>query len=227
MSRPQNEILDDIILASGGEITSATRNGKLRDWLNAVSQPTTRQAPNFNGVSQYANAGVITLSGSFEIEVTVNLLDNSIEQWIYGDWVAVMQSVALRVSSGNVQFFISPNGSGSESISIPISTGVRKIRCGLVSGVDIFIDVDGVEVRQATVRTSVFASGESVFFGRKNGAGFYFNGQIYNLKIGDGSVYSFPMDDGWANNPTMSNTGSGADGTFVNMTEAAWVEIPA
>lgn len=48
-----------------------------------------------------------------------------------------------------------------------------------------------------------------------------------SLIINDGAIYNFPIDDGWANNPIMRNTGSGANGTFVNMTEASWVEIDA
>lgn len=48
---------------------------------------------------------------------------------------------------------------------------------------------------------------------------------IFNLRVNDGLVYNFPMDDGWSNNPTMRNVGSGTDGTFVNMTEAAWKEL--
>ena len=58
------------------------------------------------------------------------------------------------------------------------------------------------------------------------GAPWYANVIIYDITANGGAVYNFPCDDGWSNNPTMRNIGSGADGSFVNMTEAAWVEIP-
>ena len=61
--------------------------------------------------------------------------------------------------------------------------------------------------------------------GRRN-SGEFFNGLVYDVLINDGSVYNFPMDDGWANNPVMRNVGTGADGTFFNMTLPSWGRIP-
>ncbi len=32
----ENELLRQIVLASGGEVTSGTRNGLIKDWLRAL-----------------------------------------------------------------------------------------------------------------------------------------------------------------------------------------------
>lgn len=45
---------------------------------------------------------------------------------------------------------------------------------------------------------------------------------IYNLVVGNGSLYNYPIDDGWANNPVIRNTGSGADATLINGTPLGW-----
>jgi len=45
------------------------------------------------------------------------------------------------------------------------------------------------------------------------------------LKVGNGSVYNYPLDDGFANNPVIRNTAdlSGAtDGLAINFTAASW-----
>ena len=45
------------------------------------------------------------------------------------------------------------------------------------------------------------------------------------LKVDDGSVYNYPLDDGFANNPVIRNTAdlSGAtDGLAINFTAASW-----
>ena len=48
------------------------------------------------------------------------------------------------------------------------------------------------------------------------------------LKVGSGSVYNYPLDDGFANNPVIRNTAdlSGAtDGLAINFTAASWEVI--
>lgn len=205
MSRPQNEILDDIILASGGTITSQTRNGKLRDWLDAVSQPTTRQAPNFNGVSQYGDVNIPVFNGDL---VRFNFIA---EFSAYLDF----------------QVFI---GTNTRDVVWKRSNGTFGIRGScLLDGVPIQDGVtpvpDDSERHEFTLTSDSSDTLRYIAKGFRVDTG-YMDCPIFNLKVNDGSAYNFPMDDGWPNNPTMRNDGSGADGTFINMTEASWVEIP-
>ena len=46
---------------------------------------------------------------------------------------------------------------------------------------------------------------------------------IYDLIVNDGSVYNYPINDGWANNPVIANTGSSADATAINFNEERWI----
>ena len=192
---------------------------------------TGRLAPSFNSVSQYGNTGqrlvdVDNLDGfSFEIYIgdfsngtIISQADSSSENarefqvFILGD---------MEVNIGGVRSDI------LQSSQFPASGANLKLSFN-ASSVDVFIDGSLVNTsvytvgpaRQPTVNTWVFARGDGA-----GGVGFVKGGLAYNFKVNDGSVYNYPMDDGWANNPKMRNTGTGADGTFINMTEAAWVKI--
>lgn len=48
------------------------------------------------------------------------------------------------------------------------------------------------------------------------------------LRVGSGSVYSYPLDDGFANNPVIRNAADPSgltDGTAVNFTSDTWSEV--
>jgi len=52
-----------------------------------------------------------------------------------------------------------------------------------------------------------------------------FSGKIYDITKENGSVYNYPVDDGWSVNPTIANAGSGADATLTNGVESDWVNL--
>lgn len=186
------------------------------DLAGVVVAPTTRQVPNFNGISQYAAFQNTVLSGDFEISFNysaTNKNKSSLQAFVGGTGEYF---VALW-SDGGVRMYIGNNLVFNVSSSLIPDSGFMEL--SRVSGA-ISARVNGVE----------FANGNNsmdfeIFQLGRVGSGNYFEGLIYNFKINDGSVYNFPMDDGWTNNPAMRNTGTGADGTFINMTEASWQEI--
>ena len=61
------------------------------------------------------------------------------------------------------------------------------------------------------------------FIGRKFDNDRHVNITIENFVIGDGSVYNYPLNDGWASNPTLANIGSGGNNAIAeNFTEGNW-----
>jgi len=63
-----------------------------------------------------------------------------------------------------------------------------------------------------------------MYIGSFLGSGVFSSQSIYNLSIDGGAIYNYPLDDGFTNNPTARNLGSGADGAFVNNDAGAWGE---
>lgn len=186
----------------------------------------TRPAPNFNGVSQYGVLPDIPIpddgffmSGKFRAK---SLTGNQTIFW-----------------GGIVDFQFRLQGSTGARLSWFNGTQHAALISGLTLEIDeeytFTIETLGASGIRLTLGASQATNSDAVSLqalvseqqlGRRN-SGEFFNGLVYDVLINDGSVYNFPMDDGWTNNPTMRNTSTGADGTFVNMTEAAWVEIPA
>ena len=72
---------------------------------------------------------------------------------------------------------------------------------------------------KATMPPAINSSTSTRLFTRPQG-GFLMAGRIYDYSDSLGNV--LPLDDSFANNPTARNTGSGADATYINATEASW-----
>ena len=47
-------------------------------------------------------------------------------------------------------------------------------------------------------------------------------GLVWGFKVNDGSVYDYPINDGWLANPVITNLGSGADATAIDFQEVDW-----
>lgn len=230
MSNTRNGLLAQIVIALGGTVRNPdNRNMLLEDWRDAVGGggPTTRFAPNFNGVSQYAKPSDIVVSGDYSMRFKLksnNGLGSSAEVYIGND-----ASTSLSIASnGGGQFrFRTPRGGSINGAPFPPelvgSTATHTVTVSFV-GNNYEFRFDGILVGSGTtINTNTFTI--NAFGTYDTALNFFFNGMIYDFSDSNGNVY--PMDDGWPNNPTMRNTGSGANGTFINMTEAAWVEIPA
>lgn len=196
-----NKLLGDIVEASGGEITnSGSRNGLLRDWLDAESQvcvPLWQP----NGVNQQLSINAPVTPG---VDVRFTLVIS-----------AVADSIDTIFDT-------------SERTRVRLlSVGTWDIAGGslMVNGLSVS-DNDPLPSVGSIVKC-VFTSStitNLLYIGSFGGTGVFSSQSIYDLSIGDGSVYNFPLDDGFANNPTARNLGSGADGTFINNDAASWGE---
>lgn len=196
--------------------------------------PATRFAPNFNGLSQYGFfAQAEVYSGDFWIEITAELPNTtpSGNRALFGgsggggtspsSFVLYIDGAAQAITAQ-----IATTSGGRYDISVPIAShlsGKHIIRLSRVSGVwSMLIDNVIVDTYDSTAHGVINQSVRNI--GRWSTA-LYYEGMIYNYKDSHGNHY--PLDDGFDNNPVMRNAGSGQDGTFVNMTAAAWVEVLA
>lgn len=209
----RNKLLERIVLALGGTVTNPNnRNQLLYDWLTALGGPVppTRLAPNFNGVSQ---------SGSF----SASLVSGDLIHVSFIASTSARQGDSLLGRDSGLRLLWVTDSVRAVSLSGAVSSATLDGNA-IINGVTPWPDDNLEHVISISMGSSVNLNAVGASGG---GSGNFASLTIYNLKINDGSVYNFPMDDGWANNPTMRNTGSGANGAFVNMTEAAWVEVPA
>ena len=169
----------------------------------AQNQPQTRYVCNFNGVSQYGTLNIPVSPGdTVTVIAKVSADDNN--DYIFCEESSV--TIAFYRNTGYLFGY----------------AGISELRIdGVVSDV---VPTDGL---YHTYELDISTSGTIGFVGIRYTLTRHINGSIIGIKLNDGSVHNYPMDDGWVNNPTMRNTGTGADGTFINMTEASWVEVSA
>jgi hypothetical protein len=207
MSNTRNGLLAQIVQASGGTVTDASnRNSLLQDWLNAVSGPVGRWYFNFNGVDQYVQMSTINLSTGDTLEFKIkspSQIPVGTDDYFIGSSLAT-NKLAVRHHAGTGRLIWTGNATATFDGS-PITT--------------LFIlPLDGA------THTIVLTATQSCQFdlvGCDNYTSFGVS-PIFDIKVNDGSVYNFPLDDSFANNPVARNTGSGANGTYINATEASW-----
>lgn len=181
---------------------------KSTDFTESIEPaPTTRLAPNFNGVSQYA--------------ITQDM------DMVAGDVLHFDIIAPTALSASDRMLICESSGFKSRVRVVPDGSIVVDFGTLTIDGVEAStIPLDGVKHKCAFTATQAIKV--NLLAAQSNGAGVFLrfcDFPIFNVKLNDGSIYNFPMDDGWPNNPTMRNIGSGADGTFVNMTDTAWQEI--
>lgn len=161
-----------------------------------------------NGLSQYVSLPEIPIA--INDIVTFKILPGTVNP---AGGMAIIDS-----ESGNPRapVFALFNG----SLTMESWVGTMTINGVPNTGQNVF---DGAEKVVVVVASGVGAIGR---VGRGNGGlGAYANFPIYNLKVNDGSVYNYPIDDGPNNDPVIRNVAdpSGAtDGTVVNGTVPMW-----
>ena len=229
----RNKLLESIVLALGGTVTNPNnRNQLLYDWLIAKGgvPPQTRYAYSFNSIDSYIDSGEITLSGDFSVECdiqTTQAVDfaicdgskfNSLPTYalIYVDNPDGLQFLIKNPASGFDRYIF---GGRSE-----ITNGqVNNIKLSRV-GSELRAYVNSVQIGSSANIGTDDVTLEGLWFG---GSSRYMVGKGYNVKINDGSVYNFPINDRtFGVGAVIKNTGTGSDAVGVNLLESGWTEIP-
>lgn len=215
----RNKLLERIVLALGGTVTNPNnRNQLLQDWLNAVggSPPSTRLAANLNGLTQYAQLGSESVFASdFTISMTTTRQSETKALFGGGNISRIIEHQDGRIEIANNQ---SLNLFGALS-SIPVGQVFNLVLERVGSTVTVY--ADGANVGSGTYTESFSV----IYIGRSWNENLFRAGISYDYSDSNGNIHA--MNDGWPNNPTMANSGTGSNGTWINLTEASWEEITA
>lgn len=213
MSNTRNGLLAQIVQAAGGTVTdSSNRNSLLQDWLDAVSGPAGRWYFSGNGVDQYITTPSIVFNGdveSIKFSFNAETLQNSSIIGNRGSgafYFGLVSSGAFRLKVSGASYNV-PNLTYAAGVNYDVAIS----RVGTV----FTVTVNGIQ--------STLAAGDGQFTVSGIGSvvnALFFHGKIYNYSDSLGNV--FPLDDSFANNPVARNTGTGANSTYINATEASW-----
>ena len=184
-------------------------------------EPTTRSAPGLNGVDQWIQTQLITLSGDYELGFTIKPLTPQVgfNGIAYDSTGTTSAFIRFRNSDGFIQF----NGFSGTDIrvnAIP-STGVEDYRLVLKRvGTSLTLTVnDTIEYTGTTGLTDVTLNTWGT-----NGLSAS-NIRIYDIYANDKTQHDYPCDDGFDNSPTIRNRGGAGDGLIANATISTWQEI--
>lgn len=179
-----------------------------------------RQVALLDGNSQYISIPQIdlTIGDTVSIEILKSITDDD----ILSNSITSGAEDGLYIDTflGNVRAFYYRGGVASSVLSVPYNVG-EPLKITLLIENSPTLTVNGI---------SDMISGWSgvipfSYLGRRGAS--HRGTSAYNLKVNDGSVYNYPIDDTFVNNPVIRNTAdpSGAtDGTAILFTSATWVE---
>lgn len=189
-----------------------------------------RQVATFNGVSQYVSIPLVTLSGDFEIEMA------------FSPALVAAHLLADNTADAKSRIFYSGDDSKLE-VFMSDSTLVRFAWNSVVNS------LLNLEIKRVSSVWSAVLNGQSLGITSGQGSAGHLNinsicdqfgsptglsrfeGDMFGLKIWDGGdrntgtlVRDYPLNDGFANNPTIRDLANNQDGTAINFTEATWSE---
>lgn len=178
-----------------------------------------RQVPIFNGVSQrvnvswqqtsptsYIELGVIRTQATGNIEY---IADNSVAN----NYIRINSDGAIRCRFTETDASIRNVTTGILNVNQPYKLRVEFTS----SGFEVFLD--GVSQGSANFVIAQDLTGTWQTLGSRISTSYGISA-LFDVDFNNEAFY--PLDDGFANNPTARNT-LGVDGTFENMTSAAWV----
>jgi len=188
------------------------------DVISSQGHVSERYVFNSNGVNQYVmfNSPISLLSTdtlSFKFKAP-NSYPNTSSMLIAGN-----------TTSG---LFVFINSSGQYSDSFV--NNINRTLDGLPINDGDQMPTDG-EVHEISLGPSTFFNGNII---RSLGAQISDDGNnvslfsgfpIFDLKVNNGSVYNFPVDDG-PDSTVIRNTGTGPDATPINFLNSGWEKIP-
>ena len=190
----------------------------------------TRWVYNYNGVDSYVDSGEITLSGDFSVECDIQTTQAVDFAICDGSRFNSLPTYALIYvdNPDGLQFLIKNPVSGFDRYifggrSEIINGQVNNIKLSRV-GADLTAYVNSVQIGSGANIGAGDVTLEGLWFG---GQSRYMIGKGYNVKINNGSVYNYPINDRtFGAGAVIANTGTGPDATGVNLLESGWEKIP-
>ncbi len=185
-------------------------------------EPSTRLAPELNGVDQWIQTPEILINGDGEVGFKIQILSFGAYRGIaYGEVSGFMRQYAsdgalqLNNIAGRYDTFNIPPSTASETIYLKIKRELSNLTVTATHGngdVDMLVD--------AACNNDPISFTN---FGRNSGG--RSNVRIYDIYANDKSQHDYPCDDGFDNNPTIRNRGSAGNAVIASATLATWTEI--
>lgn len=181
----------------------------------SVRHSVCRQIATFNGTTQHITIPTVTLSGDFDFSVTIDDIDTATAGVMLGHPTDLTD--LLYFSGTTLVFRINLVETLAPAVlALNTEYVIRGVR---VAGA-ITITLNGVPVISTTNSTDY-----TIGLVGKRTIGTFLKGKIKNLLFPTAaSPRSYPIDDGFSNDPTIRDIASGQDGTAVLFTAGVWAE---
>lgn len=207
MARPQNIILNDIVVATGGTVTDPNnRNSLLQDWLDSLAA---RLVYDLDGIDDYISIPTVNLVSGDAVEFKYRGSQQLINQYF----------IDTRIS-GSGQFLII-NAAGATQLSgLTLNVDGNSVGNG-----DPWTFDDGIE-HDVMITSTVSSSLVKLFVKDIAPLAGYLTGEVYDISITAVSGNRFyPVNDGFPVNPLIADTLGGQDGAAMNFNESRWLTI--
>ena len=221
--KPMNQLLSEIVVKSGGTVTQYTRNGLLRDWLDALTV-VQRTFIDCDPLLQthYVLENPVTLSGDFRLEVDIALPLGAIGSLaLFSDNLGADLDW-FRIDASNSGLDAKFDGAFySDDGGLALNQNLNNVsfeRIGSTLTKRFGGEVAGVKVGVSTATVIVGAIGA-----RGGAIKNYFNGVLANPSITDlsnpSNTESWKLDQPYPTNTEQSSSGSNTL-TYVNAAES-------
>lgn len=190
--------------------------------MKATNPEVCRPVPSFNGADQYVSIPTLSVIPSYTVKFKINPSSvGAIDSVIENDG-PTSNYIQYR-NDGRLRARIEDSVGGIYTrSSFALSVGTTYEVEVIITPTTLGMMIDGVSQGTTNLANPQDPATTYSSLGIGEGGRRALNAKLWDVEI-LGAV--FPLDDGWSNNPTARNTGVGGDGTFMNMTEAAWTEV--
>lgn len=188
--------------------------------LNMGGNPTpqTRWVYNFNGVDQRLSSDIQLQNGDILTFATIIYSSPSIHLLMSASDVS--PRFYLGVEAGNLLFGYGAQRVVGASFQLGVPLNFEVSISSNIMQVKVNGSIEFTSTQQSILPLSIATIGSGI-------TGFYLDCSIYDLKINDGSVYNYPINDRtFGAGAVIANSGTGPNATGVNLLESGWEEIP-
>lgn len=175
----------------------------------------------FDGVDEYISFGNHNISGAFSVMAWFKTTGTGLEN-IIADWASGVRSWQLRLNSGKVEVFTSPNGSGFNSFKSPLSYNDgnwHQVIFTFGPTGDGILYIDGSSVATSSYNYYVvYNSSTNLEIGRNQFGAQYFDGNIMYTSIFDSELSASDVT-------SLYNSGVPVDSRDVSLSPTFFVPL--